>query len=207
MRDKATDAKQSATAIYLFKRIRRKRHRPNSAPPGWCRMIIERTQPRKYHTRTDYADQTSHSFPSEPDTMTLFTRAAALTLPEKETMVLRRRTDNTYMDGNPFRDVISRVWAHRFRLTVFAVNGMNVFALGLLIQVILVKYANMGHVLSYIVQTLVSVQISFLLSRFLTWRDRNVAILPAWGRFNVQQLAVTGLGMAGYAGLEQLGAN
>ena len=84
---------------------------------------------------------------------------------------------------------------------------MNVFAAGLLIQVLLVRYAGMGHVPSYIAQTIASVQMSFLLSRFLTWRDRDVAILPALGRFNMQQLIVTGLGMAGYAGLEQLGMN
>jgi hypothetical protein len=68
-----------------------------------------------------------------------------------------------------------RVWDHRFRLVLFAVNGMNVFAVGLLIQVLLVKYAHMGHVSSYIAQTTISVQLNFVLSRYLTWRDRNVA--------------------------------
>jgi len=99
------------------------------------------------------------------------------------------------------------VWYQRFRLAIFAANGMNVFAAGLLIQVVLVRYAGMGHVPSYIAQTIVSVQMSFLLSRFLTWGDRDVAILPALVRFNMQQLIVTGLGMAGYAGLEHLGMN
>src|SRR5580700_9241593 len=68
-----------------------------------------------------------------------------------------------------------RVWDHRFRLVIFAVNGMNVFAVGLLIQVLLVAYARMGHVPSYIVQTALSVQLNFVLSRYLTGRDRNVA--------------------------------
>jgi cellulose synthase/poly-beta-1,6-N-acetylglucosamine synthase-like glycosyltransferase/putative flippase GtrA len=100
-----------------------------------------------------------------------------------------------------------RVWDHRFRLVIFAVNGMNVFAVGLLVQVLLVKYAHMGHVSSYIVQTAISVQLNFLLSRYLTWRDRNVAFVRALAKFNLQQLAVAGLGMAGYAGLERLGVN
>jgi putative flippase GtrA len=100
-----------------------------------------------------------------------------------------------------------KAWEHRVRLVMFSVNGMNVFAIGLLIQVILVRYVGMGHLSSYIVQTIVSVQISFLLSRFITWRDRDIAILSALSRFNLQQLTVTGLGMAGYAGLEQLGMN
>jgi putative flippase GtrA len=84
---------------------------------------------------------------------------------------------------------------------------MSVFATGLLIQVLLVRYEGMGHVSSYIVQIVASVLMSFLPSRFLTWRDRDVAILPALARFNVQQLAVAGLGVAGYAGLEHLGVN
>ena len=109
-------------------------------------------------------------------------------------------------DGD-LRRLASRAWEERFRLAVFAANGMNVFAVGLLIQVVLVRYMGMGHVPSYIVQTIVSVQLSFLLSRFVTWRDRDVAMLSALARFNMQQLTVTGLGMAGYAGLEHLGVN
>jgi len=69
---------------------------------------------------------------------------------------------------------------------------MNVFAVGLLVQVLLVKYAHMGHVSSYIVQTVISVQLNFALSRYMTWRDRNVAFVRALAKFNLQQLAVTG---------------
>jgi putative flippase GtrA len=101
----------------------------------------------------------------------------------------------------------SRAWEDRSRLVLFAVNGMNVFAVGLLIQVLLIRYAGMGHVPSYIVQTVASVQLSFLLSRFLTWGDRDAAIFPALARFNIQQFAITGFGMAGYAGLEWFGLN
>jgi len=84
---------------------------------------------------------------------------------------------------------------------------MNVFAVGLLVQALLIKYAGMGHVSSYIVQAVISVQLNFALSRYLTWRDRNAAFVRALARFNLQQLAITGLGVAGYAGLERLGIN
>jgi putative flippase GtrA len=103
------------------------------------------------------------------------------------------------------KKLASRIWCQRFRLVIFATNGMNVFAAGLLIQVILVRYAGMGHIPSYIVQTIVSVQLNFVLSRFLTWRDRKVAILHALMRFNIQQLIVTGLGVIGYIALERMG--
>jgi putative flippase GtrA len=106
-----------------------------------------------------------------------------------------------------FRHFASRAWEQRLRLLIFATNGLNVFAVGLLIQVILVRYADMDHITSYIVQTIASVQLNFLLSRYVTWRDRDVAFLGALAKFNLQQLVVTGFGIAGYAGLERLGVN
>src|ERR1700734_2908360 len=39
-----------------------------------------------------------------------------------------------------------RASEERSRLLIFAVNGMNVFAVGLLVQVILIRYADMGRV-------------------------------------------------------------
>jgi cellulose synthase/poly-beta-1,6-N-acetylglucosamine synthase-like glycosyltransferase/putative flippase GtrA len=100
-----------------------------------------------------------------------------------------------------------RAWAHRFRLAMFAVNGMNVFAVGLLIQVFLVRYAGLSHVASYVAQTVVSVQLSFVLSRYLTWPDAELAAGRALARFNARQLTVAALGVAGYAGLERLGVD
>jgi cellulose synthase/poly-beta-1,6-N-acetylglucosamine synthase-like glycosyltransferase/putative flippase GtrA len=105
------------------------------------------------------------------------------------------------------RRAVRTVWAERFRLVIFAVNGITVFAAGLLIQVLLIRYAGMSHVTSYVMQTIISVQLSFLLSRYLTWRDRQVAVMRALVKFNLQQLTITGLGMATYAGLDRLGMN
>jgi putative flippase GtrA len=113
--------------------------------------------------------------------------------------------------GSPARDTVAslagRLWGQRTRLTIFGLNGTAVFAAGLMIQIILVQYAGMAHVPSYIAQTVASIQLSFLLSRYLTWRDRSVSFLHGLTRFNAQQLAVTGLGMAGYAVLDRLGMN
>ena len=154
--------------------------------------------------------------PSDPDLVTQldgFDALEALSMTEPlrtanvEKPVRNRRVDLSVQHDSALHRLASRAWTQRFRLVLFAVNGMNVFAVGLLIQVLLVRYLGMGHITSYIAQTVASVQISFLLSRFLTWRDRDVAFVPALAKFNVQQLVVTGLGMAGYAGLEQFGTN
>lgn len=89
------------------------------------------------------------------------------------------------------------------RLSLFAVSSLLVFITGLAIQAMLIHRLRMSHDRSYIVQTVISIQLSYLLSRYLTWRDRATPFLGTLGRFNVQQLALTGLGLLAYAGLEQ----
>jgi cellulose synthase (UDP-forming) len=101
----------------------------------------------------------------------------------------------------------SIVWNQRLRLVILAANGMNICAAGLLIQVILVRYGGMGHVSSYLVQAIISLQLNFILSRFATQKDREVGILPALGKFNAQQIIVTGLSIVGYAALVRYGMN
>lgn len=113
-----------------------------------------------------------------------------------------------YQGGpGPVARPASGVWARRFRLVLFAVNEIDAFAAGLLIQVLLVRYAGMGHVSSYIAQAAVSVQLSFALSRYVTGRDRDVAFSRTLATCNMRQFVVTGLGIAGYAGLERLGVS
>lgn len=105
------------------------------------------------------------------------------------------------------KDALALFWGQRKRLLLFALNGLFVFLAGLGVQILLIRFAGMSHDLSYVVQTVFSVQLSFMLARYVTWRDRQVTLLRALVRFNVQQLASTGLGMAIYAGLEKFGMN
>ncbi len=179
-------------------------------------MSAGRTVPETSPTRVGSTATTIYAVPSEPNPVARLSglellEALALTHPLRavDAEILTRRG---YMKPSgartvDVRRVTKRAWEQRSRLAIFAINGMNVFVVGLLIQVVLIRFTGMGHVPSYIVQTIASVQMNFLLSRYLTWRDRNVAFLRALARFNVQQLTVTGLGMAGYAGLERLGVN
>jgi putative flippase GtrA len=105
------------------------------------------------------------------------------------------------------RGAIAALWGARRRLLTFAVNGLLVFVVGLLLQIALIKFLGLSHVVSYVIQTVFSVQMNFMLSRFVTWRDRSVPFGGALMRFNLQQLATTGLGMALYAGLDRFGMN
>jgi cellulose synthase/poly-beta-1,6-N-acetylglucosamine synthase-like glycosyltransferase len=123
---------------------------------------------------------------------------------QRETLVPRPQV--RYQGGpQPTTRPASGVRPHRFRPLLFAVNAMNVFAAGLLIQVLLVRYEGLGHVSSYIAQAAISVQLSVALSRYVTGRDRDVAFTRALARGNGRQLVVTGLGIGAYAGLERLG--
>lgn len=169
------------------------------------------TKPDLPAIRISPAPRATSAFPPEPEAMTQFAGVEApdalataqpLEVAAAETLTRRRHVHETA--GQRFT---ARIWEQRVRLAIFALNGTAVFAAGLMIQIILVRYAGMGHIPSYIAQTVASVQVNFLLSRYLTWRDRDVTFLPALARFNLQQLTVTGLGMAGYVGLDRLGMN
>ena len=48
---------------------------------------------------------------------------------------------------------------------------------------------------------------SFLLNRWLTWRDRNIPFWLAFARFNAQKTVTIALNLALYAGLLRLGVN
>lgn len=103
------------------------------------------------------------------------------------------------------RGSLAMLWDARRRLLAFAANGAVVFVVGLAVQFALIKFLHLSHVVSYVIQTVFSVQLNFALSRLVTWRDRAVPFAGALVRYNVQQLAAAGLGMALYAGLDRLG--
>jgi putative flippase GtrA len=100
---------------------------------------------------------------------------------------------------------MSAILGTRKRLLIFAANGVLVFCLGVAVQLALIHQLKLSNVSSYLVKTVLSVQLTFLLSRYLTWRDRNQAWLPALARWNVQQVAISGLSAGLYAGLDHLG--
>jgi hypothetical protein len=105
------------------------------------------------------------------------------------------------------RRSMSALWGARKRLGTFAVNGLLVFVFGVAVQWALIHRLAMGNVSSYMVKSVLSVQLTFLLSRYLTWGDRDIALLSALVRWNVQQLVITGLGVGLYIGLDHFGIN
>jgi putative flippase GtrA len=112
------------------------------------------------------------------------------------------RADGAAGPGTSAASMLRRHWR---RFGTFGAIGFTVFLAGLALQVALVRLAGMGHVASYAVKTLVSVELSLLLNRYLTWRDRDVRMVRAAALFTVQQLTIQGIGVFIYAGLDRLG--
>src|SRR3984893_14426592 len=113
-------------------------------------MIGEHTRPRREAFHAPAATGDAHTVRrfARPEDLTA---AVARQLPEAP-YPARPAANNDPREGTVERPV-KKGWAHRAQLVLFAVNGLNVFALGLLIQVLLVRYAGWGHVASYIAPT------------------------------------------------------
>jgi putative flippase GtrA/GT2 family glycosyltransferase/4-amino-4-deoxy-L-arabinose transferase-like glycosyltransferase len=99
-----------------------------------------------------------------------------------------------------------------FRFTLFALIGGLVFIAGLALQVGLVRYANIGADWSYAAQAIFSIELSYLLNRYLTWRDRSAGFWAAAWKFNAQKLLMTVVNLTAYAllvraGMEYIVAN
>jgi putative flippase GtrA/GT2 family glycosyltransferase len=93
------------------------------------------------------------------------------------------------------------------RFVVFSAIGGSVFLMGLGIQAVLTGMWHLSPVASYLIQAVVSVETSFLLNRWITWRDRGTPFWTAFARFNVQKTVTIILNLALYAGLLWLGMN
>ena len=93
------------------------------------------------------------------------------------------------------------------RFVVFAAIGGSVFLLGIGIQAVLTGRWQMPPLASYLIQAVVSVETSFLLNRWITWRDRDTPFWLAFARFNAQKTVTIVLNLVLYAGLIRLGVN
>jgi len=92
------------------------------------------------------------------------------------------------------------------RLGMFSSVGAIVFVLGTAFQWLLIVMGD-GKTASYIWQALFSIELSFALNRWLTWRDRHVDLVSALIRWNAQKWALTAPNVAAYALLVWLGMN
>jgi putative flippase GtrA len=93
---------------------------------------------------------------------------------------------------------------HGGKLALFSVIGATVFAFGLALQAMLVREAGIGPVAAYAIQTIISIEVAYVLNRYLTWRDRDVRFWAACARFTVQRVMITIPSLVVYAELIRL---
>jgi putative flippase GtrA/glycosyltransferase involved in cell wall biosynthesis len=87
------------------------------------------------------------------------------------------------------------------------VIGGVLFLAGLTFQAALTSGLHVPSILSYVAQAVLSVEASFLLNRWLTWRKRATAFWPSFGRYNLQKTITVAANLLLYAGLLRLGMN
>ena len=91
------------------------------------------------------------------------------------------------------------------RFSVFSLIGAGVFFAGLGLQVGLVRYGHLGPDWAYAAQAVFSIELSYLLNRYLTWRDRTIGFWASAWKFNAQKTFMTVINMAAYALLVRVG--
>lgn len=104
------------------------------------------------------------------------------------------------------RSFFATVWKLRRKIALAGMNGGLAFLVGLGVQTAFISIGT-GHFVAYVLQQFVSTEVSFLLSRYVTWRDRDVPFFPTLARFNLQQISTTLLSIFLFAGLDKLGMN
>ena len=111
------------------------------------------------------------------------------------------------MHRKPRTGWLASLMEHRGRFASFSVIGGGVFLLGLAMQVVLVRDAHLDAIAAFFLQGFVSVQVSFLLNHFWTWRAERVPFWQACWKFNVSKVLTTIANLAVYAGLVRAGMN
>lgn len=96
---------------------------------------------------------------------------------------------------------------HGSKFASFSLVGGGIFVGGLLLQAALTSGLGVPSFISYMVQAIVSVESSFLLNYWITWRNVDTSFWPALVRFNAQKVVTISINLLAYAGLTKVGVN
>jgi len=94
---------------------------------------------------------------------------------------------------------------HGSRFASFSVIGGGIFIAGLLIQVVLTSGFHVPSLASYLVQAIVSVESSYLLNRWVTWKGTRTPFWESFLRFNLQKVVTVTANLIAYWILLRLG--
>lgn len=94
---------------------------------------------------------------------------------------------------------------HGARFASFSVIGGGVFIAGLLIQAVLTGGLHVPSFVSYIFQAVVSVEASYFLNRWFTWKGVRVSLWASFLRYNLQKVVTVTANLVLYGILLKLG--
>jgi dolichol-phosphate mannosyltransferase len=104
--------------------------------------------------------------------------------------------------GSPGDGLLRR---HGARFASFSVIGGGLFVAGLLFQAGLTSGLHVPSLASYIIQTVLSVQASYFLNRWFTWKTAQVPLWSSFFRYNLQKVVTVLANLALYDLLLRLG--
>jgi putative flippase GtrA/GT2 family glycosyltransferase len=94
---------------------------------------------------------------------------------------------------------------HGARFASFSVIGGGIFVAGLLLQAVLTSGLHVSSLVSYLVQAVASVEASYFLNRWFTWRNARAAFWSSFLRFNLQKVVTISANLILYGLLLKLG--
>ncbi|HSZ42590.1 MAG TPA: GtrA family protein [Trebonia sp.] len=103
--------------------------------------------------------------------------------------------------------MVEAIRRNRMRIVLATVNGLIAFVFGLAVGTAFIRLLGLERVTAYIISNVFSTQLSFLLARYVTWRDRRVRFFSTLARYNAQQVTTTVLSILMFAVLDRLGMN
>jgi len=86
----------------------------------------------------------------------------------------------------------------RIRVVGFSFVGGMVFLIGLAMLTFLVEEVNVNKIVAGIITTIASVELNFLLNKYLNWGDRDGKFTQHWLKFHLARLSTIAFGQIFY---------
>jgi putative flippase GtrA len=103
---------------------------------------------------------------------------------------------------------VSRPVSHHYRtITVFSVIGGSVFLVGMAGMYLQVSVLGINPLLAFLIMSIFSIELSFVLNKWITWRDRQTGFWVSFRRFNASRFVTVPVSQGFYALLLWVGVN
>jgi putative flippase GtrA len=95
----------------------------------------------------------------------------------------------------------------RIRIVGFSIVGGSVFVMGIGILAFQVEVLHINQILAGFINMVISVEVNFLLNKYLNWRDRPGSFWSQWLKFHASRIVTIIINQLLYTLLVELGFN